>query len=77
MTTADSGTQPEPHYCEHTIIGRGEGCPVWPACLGTGAGAGAGGDPSYLTDDLATLAGFAAGAVLFLIIAIPLLSVLT
>ena len=75
MAHTDSGAQPEPHYCEHAIIGRGEGCPVWPACLGTGAGAG--GDPSYLTDDLATLAGFAAGAVLFLIIAIPLLSVLT
>lgn len=34
-TITDSGTQPQPHYCEHPVddLMPRKGCPDWPSCV--------------------------------------------
>lgn len=73
----DSGTPPAPHYCTappDPCDGR-QGCPVWPACLfAEGDDAG---HECTLTADIAALGGLAAGALLFLAVAMLLLPLFT
>ena len=64
--------EPNPHYCAHPA-GEGDraGCPLWPACLGAPAATAAG--PPGIGQSLASLAGFAAAAVIFLAVVAVLL----
>jgi hypothetical protein len=59
--------------CTHTTdrLGDYTSCPNWPACVGPGTIVAT--DQSTLGQDLAALAGWAAGAVLLLIVAAILL----
>lgn len=88
----DSGTQPQPHYCTVRVDADGHrhGCPDWPHCIfrGTAAVPGQPAEPDDDIDepdedevpdiarDLAALAGFAAGAVVFLLVAFTLVLVM-
>jgi hypothetical protein len=72
---ADAGRPPAPHWCDHSTQTFGDqGCPNWPACLSvTDMAAAKRADRSQLGRDLATLAGWAAGAVLIMVVAAILL----
>lgn len=86
----DSGVQPQPHYCTVRVRPDGfrEGCPDWPHCVFRGTAAVRPAEPDDDADepdedeipdiarDLAALAGFAAGAVVFLIVAFTLVLVM-
>lgn len=69
----DSGSQPEPHYCEHPAATRREGCPDWPACLPLPYHVEPSDDSPGLAESLASLAAFAGWCVIFLIIVAILL----
>jgi hypothetical protein len=78
----DSGTQPAPHYCSASRRpdGTAQGCPEWPMCVfpspqPAGSPHDTASAGSTLGRDLAALFGFAAGAVLLLIVAAILLPV--
>ena len=81
----DSGVQPQPHYCTVRVDadGRRHGCPNWPHCIfrGTAAVPEQPDEPDEdevpdIARDLPALAGFAAGAVVFLIVAFTLVLVM-